>query len=576
MRILLLSTAFNSLTQRVLTELADRGHSLAVTVAACGEDEIRAGFDRHKPDLVLCPMLATAIPEDLWTAYPCLIVHPGPVGDRGPSALDWALAARSPRWGVTVLQAVAEMDAGPIWATADFDVPPHVSKSDLYRNELADAACAAVHAAVERFGSGAGPLLAAAPAETVNARPYFRQELRRIDWSRQDTATVSSILRTADSSPGVLDEVGGAGYFLYGGAAERTLRGAPGSLLATRDGAVCRATADGAVWITHARARRVPGGPVPVKLPAALVLADRLAGVPEVPAARHAPDAAAGLVETLTDIAYVEQDGVGWLWFSFPGGAMSTRQCRRLLDEYHRALTRDTRVLILGGGRDVFCTGIHLGVIDAAPDPALESWANINAIDDLVEAILRTGDRLVVAALGGNAAAGGLMLALAADEVWCRDGATLNPHYRLMGLYGSEYWTYTLPRRVGVEQARRLTDDALPVSARRARSLGLVDQVLPAAPGRFPALVAERAARLAGSAQVHERLAAKAAARAADEAARPLADYRADELARMHRIFFDPHQPYHALRAAFVRKTVPQRTPPHLDAIPVLSDGVFV
>ena len=49
------------------------------------------------------------------------------------------------------------------------------------------------------------------------------------------------------------------------------------------------------------------------------------------------------------------------------------------------------------------------------------------------------------------------MLALAADEVWCRSGAVLNPHYRLMGLHGSEYWTYTLPRRVGAEKAAELS-----------------------------------------------------------------------------------------------------------------------
>jgi putative two-component system hydrogenase maturation factor HypX/HoxX len=30
------------------------------------------------------------------------------------------------------------------------------------------------------------------------------------------------------------------------------------------------------------------------------------------------------------------------------------------------------------------------------------------------------------------------MLALAADQVWRRTGAVLNPHYRLMGLHGSE------------------------------------------------------------------------------------------------------------------------------------------
>ena len=133
---------------------------------------------------------------------------------------------------------------------------------------------------------------------------------------------------------------------------------------------------------------------------------------------------------------------------------MSTAQCRRLLAAYREACARPTSVLVLGGERDFFSNGIHLNVIEAADDPAAESWANINAIDDLVEAVLTTTDRLVVSAVAGNAAAGGVMLALAADEVWCRSGAVLNPHYRLMGLYGSEYWTYTLPRRVGRRDGR--------------------------------------------------------------------------------------------------------------------------
>ena len=135
---------------------------------------------------------------------------------------------------------------------------------------------------------------------------------------------------------------------------------------------------------------------------------------------------------------------------------MSTDQCRRLLEAYRHARSRPTRVIVLMGGREFFSNGIHLNVIEAADDPAAESWANINAIDDLVEAVLTTTDRLVVAAVAGNAAAGGVMLALAADEVWCRSGAVLNPHYRLMGLYGSEYWTHTLPRRVGPATAERL------------------------------------------------------------------------------------------------------------------------
>ena len=42
-----------------------------------------------------------------------------------------------------------------------------------------------------------------------------------------------------------------------------------------------------------------------------------------------------------------------------------------------------------------------------------------------------------------------IALALAADQVWAHQGVVLNPHYKNMGnLYGSEYWTCLLPRRV--------------------------------------------------------------------------------------------------------------------------------
>jgi putative two-component system hydrogenase maturation factor HypX/HoxX len=57
-----------------------------------------------------------------------------------------------------------------------------------------------------------------------------------------------------------------------------------------------------------------------------------------------------------------------------------------------------------------------------------------------------------IAALQGNCGAGGCFLARAADLVWARAGVLLNPHYRNMGnLFGSEYWTYLLPARVGSE-----------------------------------------------------------------------------------------------------------------------------
>ncbi|MCT7355165.1 enoyl-CoA hydratase-related protein, partial [Streptomyces sp. 15-116A] len=544
MDILLVASAFNSLAQRVYAELADHGHRVDVVLASHGAEAIREAVRQTRPELIIAPMLKTALPDDVWQHHTCLIVHPGPPGDRGPSSLDWALAERAPRWAVTVLQAEAAMDAGPVWASVPFDVPP-VGKSDLYRGEVSDAAVAAVLLAVRRYAGGAfKPQPQSDPSIRVVWRDYFRQERRRIDWASDSTDTVLRTLRAADSQPGVLDELLGREVFLHGGHPEDELRGRPGELLATRAGAVCRATRDGAVWIPELRPRRASGDRAPFRRPAASVLASPASACPalrEVPAPLELPPGR----RTWTDIRYRQRGDVGFLTFSFPGGAMSTGQCRRLLAAYRYALARPTSVLVLGGSRDFFSNGIHLNVIEAAPDPAAEAWTNLQAIDDLVEAVLRTTDRLVVAALGGNAAAGGVMLALAADEVWCRAGAVLNPHYRRMGLYGSEYWTYTLPRRVGTETAERLTSEALPVSATSAAGLGLVDRLLPVAPQEFAGEVEREAAGLAAVPDLSRRIAAKQAARARDESARPLARYRETELARMAAILFDAGSPHH-------------------------------
>ena len=562
MRILLLASAYNSLTQRMHAELADRQHEVAVELAL-GDEVMRDAVSRHDPDLLIAPMLTAAIPADIWSARPCFIVHPGPRGDRGPSSLDWAIMSRASRWGVTVLQANAEMDAGDIWASAEF--PVHASsKSSVYRTEVADAAMEAVLAAVARFAGGSyepEPLDYRRPGVTGRCRPPCRQADRRIDWLTEPTSSVVVKLRAADSSPGVLDMIGGTEYFLYGGYEEDHLRGEPGKTIARRDGAICRATVDGAVWIPQLRRRAVPGGPATCKLPAILALRGSLADVPEVPAPLARPPGR----RTYQEISYREDGAVGYLEFCFPGGAMSTRQCRRLLAAYRHAQGRPVRVIVLGGRRDFFGNGIHLNVIEAAADPAAESWRNINAIDDLVEAILTTTGKLTVAALCGNAAAGGLMLALAADEVWCRAGAVLNPHYQLMGLHGSEYWTYTLPRRVGTEQAARLTQACLPIMPASALRCGLVDRVIPGGAAEYRAQVATLATQLACSPDYPAQLSAKARALVAARKHQSLAACRAAELAIMHRNFTGPGEPYPRLRHAFVYKHKPAETPLHLN-----------
>jgi hypothetical protein len=82
--------------------------------------------------------------------------------------------------------------------------------------------------------------------------------------------------------------------------------------------------------------------------------------------------------------------------------------------------------------------------------------------------------------------------------------------------------------------------------------------------------VATLAAELARSPDYPARLAAKTEQLAAAQKQRPLAAYRAAELAILSRNFCGPSEPYPELRRAFVYKHKPTRTPPHLTRQPAL------
>ena len=186
-------------------------------------------------------------------------------------------------------------------------------------------------------------------------------------------------------------------------------------------------------------------------------------------------------------------------------------------------------------------------------------------MNDLALELINTEAQLTVAALGGNTGAGGCFLARAADLVWAREAVILNPHYKNMGnLYGSEYWTYLLPRRVGEEAARAIMRDRQPLTAQRALEIGFADACLTGAPPAFAAEVARRAAELAAQPALALTLAAKFETRARDEAAKPLAAYREEELSHMRRNFYGFDPSYHVARHHFVYKSLPSWTPRHL------------
>ena len=153
LRILFVTSAHNSLSQRAYIALTEMGHDVTVQVVDSPEI-IEAAVDAHEPDLVVCPMLKQFIPETVWaqvhaawSSIPvrtAIVVRPRLTG-RSSSAFD--------EWGVTVLEAVEEADAGDIWETRKFKMRS-VGKSSIYRHEVRRAAVEMLVFAVHNFARG--------------------------------------------------------------------------------------------------------------------------------------------------------------------------------------------------------------------------------------------------------------------------------------------------------------------------------------------------------------------------------------------------------------------------------------
>ena len=349
----------------------------------------------------------------------------------------------------------------------------------------------------------------------------------------------------------------GKKVFMYGAHEEGAMKANdPGSILATREGAICLASKDGAVWITHLREPKA--GKFPYKLPAALVLGEEKLRAMGVEESAYDKFGSKG-EQTYKQIWYEEHGEVGLLHFDFHNGAMSTSQCNLLLDAYKTAKQRPTKVLVLSGGKDFFSNGIHLNQIEANSNPVEESWNNIVAINAVVKEILFNTKQITVSAVEGNAGAGGVFLATAADQVVASESTVLNPHYKTMGLFGSELSTYTTPRRIGADRTKLIRHQCTPYSATAARKMRLIDHVIPRGTD-FNGQVLERAQQLVVG--YNSFLADKLSINARRKNKPAIMAAEAEELKKMYDNF--QSDVYNTARKNFVYKVPVQETPMHL------------
>ena len=373
--------------------------------------------------------------------------------------------------------------------------------------------------------------------------------------------------------------------FLYNAHKEENLTGKAGQIIATANHAICRATVDGAIWIGHLKPK-LASGEKGIKLPSTFVLKDYL------PPANGSTSMLGGLFSksinsididyTLEgqqlpcqEVWYHTKNRVAYIYSPFHNGGMSTEQCKQLLFVYQHVTTLDVDVIVLMGGEECWSNGIHLNHIEVADDPAEESWQNINAIDDIILQIINTLDKVTISAVAGSAGAGGAIFALATDKAFVREGVILNPHYKNMGqLFGSEYWTYLLPKRIGEKRAATLTEEQrLPISAKKAWHMGLIDKVLDKNHKIFAAQIKHLAnTYIADKDLLQKTLKEKSENRCFDEATKALASYRQFELTQMHANFYG-NDAYHQARKNFVYKISDNKTPENI-AVHRQKDGL--
>ena len=464
MKILLIISSFNSLSQSVYCKLQELEHKVFIKFAISKELMIEA-VQEINPDIVFCPFLKQFIPNEIFENYPTFVLHPGIIGDRGHNSLDNAINDEVKQWGVVILKANEVLDGGDIYAQSNFIMREESSKASIYRNEVTQATLKALEQFLQNYQNEDF-----IPTKQI-LNPIHKnlsQENRKINWQKDNTKQILKKINMSDSTPGVKDEILGVECYLFSAFIEDTLRGETKEILAKRDGAICIGTIDGAIWISQIQELGS------FKLPATYVLKDKIKGIEE----KRIPLVIEDERKSFYELRVQRKDEIAYLYFNFYNGAMTSTQCIKLkyAIEY---LKEECKVLVLMGADDFFSNGIHLNILEDSKKQGEDGWSNINAMNEAVKAVLLCDEIITVASFNKNSGAGGVFLGLACDYAISSENTIFNPHYKTLGLSGSEYHTFILPKRVGQTKSKELLENCLPINANYAKKINMIDEVYP-------------------------------------------------------------------------------------------------
>lgn len=131
--------------------------------------------------------------------------------------------------------------------------------------------------------------------------------------------------------------------------------------------------------------------------------------------------------------------------------------------------------IVITGAGSIFCNGLDIPAIQAGADPVVFA----NALASLLKLFPRLGTP-VVAAVNGNAVASGASIVAAVDYAVAVPGSVIGTREVSLGIWPMVAQV-PLIQRLGARVAMENVGSGVPFTAERARELGLINEIVPAA-----------------------------------------------------------------------------------------------
>jgi 2-(1,2-epoxy-1,2-dihydrophenyl)acetyl-CoA isomerase len=195
----------------------------------------------------------------------------------------------------------------------------------------------------------------------------------------------------------------------------------------------------------------------------------------------------------MTDLVRGERSGeIGIITLDVPKtrNALSRDVLDALANRLEACLAEaECRAIVLTGANGHFCSG---GDLTGMAEPrSLPVGRARNAAGHSVVRAIAAGPKPVIAAVQGYAAGAGLSLVAACDYVVCASDAKYVSSFAKVGMIPDLGLLWSLPKRIGLPEAKRMFVGSRVVESAEALALGLVDVIVE------PAELLERAMNVA-------------------------------------------------------------------------------